>query len=396
MFLDRTFGVVYGDGDHNILVGTTASDLLIGMDGFDTLSGGAGADVLLGGGFDDTLDGGADADYMVGGNGIDIFLITQGSHHVAGEVIAGVFDALAFDSTTPGDTLVLQATIAGVIVFCIGDLGGVTGGPLFAGLVNLNLDASNLTYGTMIQGNNGSNLITGTNFNDTMEGGFGDDVMAGLGGDDRINELYGGTDTVILRGSLAEYTFADGGSSSVSVVDGVAGRDGTDLLTGIELLNFNGVGYALFNGDGNGNSIDGGADNDLILGFGDDDTIGAGGGNDVVIGGAGDDVLDAGAGSDRFRYDSIGDGLDQILNFDGDPTDGQDVLDLDALFDALGVATADRAARVQITDMDGGGDGPTWLIQVDTDGAGGVDLDVATIASADQITVNDDVQVGTL
>ncbi|MCK6454263.1 MAG: calcium-binding protein, partial [Alphaproteobacteria bacterium] len=467
-FADQNVSVVVGTSNPDSLVGTAGSDLILGLGDDDTLEGGAGADTLIG-----------------GANGDDYF-IRQGSHHAGGEVIVGdSFDTVAFISTTSGDTLVLEAGVVGVPTIYLGDEAGIVISPLLSGTTALNLIASNLTYGVTIRANDGINLLTGTQFGDTIFTGSGDDVVQALDGDDTIAG-DSGTDTVIFQGGLAEYSFADGGLLTVLVTDGVGGRDGTDLLFFVEVLNFNGTAYDLVNGTGAANTLTGDGDRELLLGFAGDDQITGGAGNDVIDGGAGNDTLtgeagddtidggadsdtaiflgnyadyvvtfgatttvngadgidrlsnveylrfddltvvlgdgnanvltgtsgpdlllgfagndtidggagndtiDGGAGADTFRYTSTGDGFDSILGFDGDGAD-QDVLDLDKLFDALGIDTADRAGRIQVTDQGG-----SWLIQVDTDGTGGVDLDVATIASTDTITVNQDVLTGSL
>ena len=91
-----------------------------------------------------------------------------------------------------------------------------------------------------------------------------------------------------------------------------------------------------------------------------------------------------------LRYTSVLDGHDVVIGFDGNAAGGQDVFDLSQLFVNLGVAVGDRAARVQIVD-----NGASVEIAVDTDGIGGFDLAVATLKTADNITVGPDVLVGT-
>jgi Ca2+-binding RTX toxin-like protein len=122
-----------------------------------------------------------------------------------------------------------------------------------------------------------------------------------------------------------------------------------------------------------------------------------GAGNDVLIGGFGDDTMRGQAGNDKIStldgndvvvYESIGDGRDALFSFDGDATDGQDVLNLDALFDSLAIADGSRAARVQITDK-----GATVEVRVDSNGDASFDLFVAVLQTADAITVGADVVV---
>ena len=76
----------------------------------------------------------------------------------------------------------------------------------------------------------------------------------------------------------------------------------------------------------------------------------SGGGNDTITGGAGADTINVASGNDRLLYLSTADVLDTIIGFDNNPAGGQDLVDLDALFDSLGVAAASRAGRVQLVD----------------------------------------------
>ena len=108
----------------------------------------------------------------------------------------------------------------------------------------------------------------------------------------------------------------------------------------------------------------------------------------IINGTSNDDTLNGGAGNDTFRYGDILDGHDVILGFDGDAAGGQDVLNLDALFDWLGVAEGNRAGRVQLTD-----NGGTVDVHVNADGIGGngFELHVATLTTAHEITLGQDV-----
>ena len=81
-----------------------------------------------------------------------------------------------------------------------------------------------------------------------------------------------------------------------------------------------------------------------------------------------------------------------FIGFDGNAAGGQDTLDLEPLFDSLDVLTADRAGRVSILDK-----GASVDVFVDTDGNlfNGFELTVATLKTADVITVGPDILVGT-
>ncbi|MCW8087496.1 hypothetical protein [Sabulicella glaciei] len=77
----------------------------------------------------------------------------------------------------------------------------------------------------------------GAGGNDVQIGGNGNDRLAGGGGNDLI---VGGVgfDTALYRGQRSEYRFQTQPDGSLAIQDPVAGRDGTDLLYGIENLQF--------------------------------------------------------------------------------------------------------------------------------------------------------------
>jgi hypothetical protein len=71
---------------------------------------------------------------------------------------------------------------------------------------------------------------------DLVHGGAGNDVITGGTGTDYIDG-GAGTDTAVFAGDISDYTISVVGSQ-VIVTDKVAGRDGTDFLSNIELLKF--------------------------------------------------------------------------------------------------------------------------------------------------------------
>jgi Ca2+-binding RTX toxin-like protein len=179
----------------------------------------------------------------------------------------------------------------------------------------------------------------------------------------------------------------------------VAGNAGANSITG-------GAGNDTLAGLGNNDTLIGSAGNDSLDGGGDDDSLSGGDNADILIGGAGADALDGGAGddtatggggndsidvsagNDTVRYTDSLDGADVIDGFDGEGAGGQDVLDLDALFDSLGVPDIDRTGRVGLTDL-----GSTVEVRIDTQGTATFDLLVATLNTADDIATGADVVV---
>jgi len=110
-------------------------------------------------------------------------------------------------------------------------------------------------------------------------------------------------------------------------------------------------------------------DNIIISSENGDDLRGFGG-LDVLIGRGGDDDLRGGGASDLFLFENASiDGHDTIFDFD--PTGDGDIINLDILFDNLGIADG-RAAREPLilatpTDADGGA-GTTDTLLTITDG----------------------------
>lgn len=83
-----------------------------------------------------------------------------------------------------------------------------------------------------ISGGSGHDKLSGGSGNDTLSGGTGNDQLSGGSGNDRI-AAGAGTDTAIFSGVFASYTITKVGGSFI-----VAGPEGTDTLTSVELLKF--------------------------------------------------------------------------------------------------------------------------------------------------------------
>jgi len=343
----------FGTGNEldNLIVGNTVSDTLQSSGGNDTLDGGAGADSLIGGTGDDTyvIDNAGDVIQEFGGGGIDT-------------IQAKISIDLGKYQAPGGIDVIEHVTLTGAGALT------ATGNGLDNHLI----------------GNTGANKLIGNAGDDTLDGGKGGDNMVGGAGNDtyvvdatadKIDETGGtGTDTVL---SAITFNLTANGTT-------VKGDFENLTLTGTGAIN--GTGNAFDNvihGNDAANKLDGGAGADTITGHG---------GNDTVTGGAGDDLIDVDGGNHTVRFTSVLDGHDVISNFDGDATGGQDTIDLDALFDSLSIAGADRADRVILTPGTG-----TVDISVDAsvlhDGSNIVT--VATLNTTDTITVGQDVIVGT-
>ncbi|KQW82611.1 beta strand repeat-containing protein [Brevundimonas sp. Root1279] len=177
--------------------GSAFNDLIIGNAGANSLSGGEGADVLIGRDGNDTLIGGSGAaNTLYGGAGDDFYVVSANDtiHELAGEGTDTVQTDRAYYA--------LAANIENLEYDDDGDFAGV--------------------------GNALNNVITGGVGRDTLRGGQGNDTLNG--GD--------GYDTAQYAGTLSQYTIESLGGGQYRVTDTVAGRDGVDIVDGIEQLRF--------------------------------------------------------------------------------------------------------------------------------------------------------------
>lgn len=391
--------VMIGDNFNNTLFGLGGNDQLQGLGGNDTLDGGTGADVLEGGTGNDTLIGGAGNDRLVGGAGNDRLEGGTGNDTYVGVDAGDTVVELAGEGTdliqTALAAYVLGANLENLTFTGTGDFAGtgnelantLTGGAgndvldggagtdrLVGGLGNdtylldsatdvvveaagAGTDSVRYSGSTAyVLANNVENLVfTGTGdanlggngLANVIEAGAGNDTLSGGGGNDT---LHGGAGSDTLSGGAGNDTLHGGDGNDVILgnagADTVWGGDGDDVIHG-------GNNDPLVP-DGGADVLHGGAGNDQVFGEGGNDTLTGGTGNDLLdggagadtlIGGAGNDTLVGGAGNDIFTFGTSF-GSDVITDFDSNPTNGQDLIDLRAfqLFDP-----ASFSARVSIT-----------------------------------------------
>jgi Ca2+-binding RTX toxin-like protein len=260
---------------------------VIGGSGNDILRGDPGDNQLFGGDGDDLLTGGLGGnDLFDGGNGLDRVSFSGAANPVNVQLAAGVatiggftktfqsielvrgtnqddtFDATGFSgaSANAGSNGTLNEfegldgddTITGngnTRVSYLNADGGVT--------VTLGAGGSGSAFGTApgdsanvgtdtfvsgvsrVRGSEFGDRIFGNGGNNTLEGRGGNDVLRGNAGDDTLDGGVGGIDIARFSGVRSEYTITPGGvPGSSTIADNVAGRNGTDTLTGIELTEF--------------------------------------------------------------------------------------------------------------------------------------------------------------
>ena len=195
-------------------------------------------------------------------------------------------------------------------------------------------------------------VVTGTAGNDTLSGSAAYDAL-GNPITDAVDGLAG-IDSFVLTGALASYSLAIDANGNLVV----SGPDGTDTLTGIELLQATDGVYPLGSlvgfsqpsltgltvspsastgddylvGGIQGDAIGGGGGNDIISGLTGNDTLFGNAGNDVLLGGDGADQMEGGAGND-LMFGGAGDDLmrGDVIDVVGNDTlmgeDGNDWLD---------------------------------------------------------------------
>ena len=184
-------------------------------------------------------------------------------------------------------------------------------------------------------GKGGFDFLFGGSENDTLTGGDADDQVFGESGDDRmvwnpgddtdLNEGGAGTDTVEVNGGGGAEVFTTTANGTRVRFDRLDPAPfSIDIGTSEKLaVNMNG-GDDRFSATGNlaaliQITVDGGANDDTILGSNGVDLLLGGSGNDFVDGQQGNDVALLGAGDDVFQWDP-GDGSDVVEGQDGTDT----------------------------------------------------------------------------
>jgi Ca2+-binding RTX toxin-like protein len=193
-----------GTAAANFFNGTLGADLVDGLAGHDNLNGGPGADTLIGGAGNDRLNGGTDADSLIGGLGDDTYVVDS-LLDADVEFAGGGIDTVQ-TSTASFD---LPSEVEHLTFVGVGS---------FVGRGNV--------LGNRITGGSGADLLEGLDGHDTLSGGGGNDTVVGGLGDD----------VAIYAGPAASYVISrvPGGTS----VRSLSGAEGTDLLRGVELIQF--------------------------------------------------------------------------------------------------------------------------------------------------------------
>jgi Ca2+-binding RTX toxin-like protein len=253
--------------DQSIALASLVSALVDGTSGNDSLLGTIGNDRLNGLAGNDLLDGAGGSDTMAGGLGDDTYIVDA----------AG--DAVTEDANAGSDTV--QTSVTHVLALNVEHL-VLTGTAAISGT-----------------GNALSNTLKGNRENNTLDGGDG-------------------VDTLVLAGRGADYSFTGLDATRVQVRDGVASRDGTDIIINIETVRFADGSFALntlfsttVNGTAGIDNLVGTVGMDRMNGLAGNDRLDGRGGNDTMLGGQGDDVYVVSEAGDSVQ-ENANEGTDTV------------------------------------------------------------------------------------
>ncbi|MBI3515633.1 MAG: FecR domain-containing protein, partial [Proteobacteria bacterium] len=347
---------------------TVVGHILVGSPGSDTLSGGSGADTIVGLG--DSLAGG---DLLSGGPDNDVFVFYAGSELTSGTTIDGGttspyangtpgINEIRFASTTPGDTLVLNAHLASAdgtfLVTASPDTLSAAGQAALTDTTPLAIDASAAPLPLTIMGNAASapgDTLIGGAYNDTIiAGAGGGNVLVGGGGTDSLDAsqstsnlfliangadhtagetIKGGAGADVIRFTsttagdrltLSSHISDPNATMTIAVSADPASVAGAGALTGTTPLGVDAHLVTLTGGlvmlaNNGGNQIVGSNYNDTITGGTGADTIGAlsAGANLTPVMTAGNDSIQTGLGNDVVFFDPTTLGVGDTVNGGG-------------------------------------------------------------------------------
>ena len=287
-FNNATAGVVV-----DINLGTATGDISVGTDTFTGVNAIAATvfdDTLRGSAGNENFQGNAGNDFIDGRGGFDTAVYNNFSYNTGGIAVNMAAGTVTGDSSIGNDTLrqvegiqgtyfadTYNAQNFGAVGFLDANLNNVGNSGTFnqfeglagndvitgngntrvlygnaAGPVNVNLvtgiATGDATVGTdTITG--GVNGVSGSASGDTITGNGQSNILIGAGGNDSVDG-GGGGDMAIFTGARADYTIALNTPTpgQVRVTDGVAGRDGVDTLTNVEVVQFSNASVLIASG----------------------------------------------------------------------------------------------------------------------------------------------------
>ena len=217
----------YGTSKADTISANNSSNFIYGYDGNDTISGNGGNDTIRGEDGDDSIDGNDGNDILTGNGGNDT--IDGGSGNDTA-VFSGKFAeySISLDKNS--------------LVFTVTDtVTGRDGTDHLTYVESFAFEDKTLNAGdacTVVNGSYRIEYLYGNDLNNLLLGEDGNDVLVGKKGNDTIDG-GSGFDTVIFTGTYAEYTITQNADQiSFTIMDTIVGRDGTDLVSGVEQYRF--------------------------------------------------------------------------------------------------------------------------------------------------------------
>jgi Ca2+-binding RTX toxin-like protein len=266
-----------------------ASAVLAGVN-LLTLDGGIGIDTLTGGHGNDQLIGGSGNDTVFGGEGDDTLIWNPGDANDVFEGQAGQ-DTMLFNGANVAEEIVLSAN--GPRLRFTRNIATVTMDCDDIEVVHFTAkgEADNITV----------NDLSGTDVREVkLDLSASGDAGAGDNSSDTI--IVNGTaanDAVNVNGSGGSVSVT-GLTATVNILSSVAADDRliVKTLAGDDVVNASGLPDGLI-----GLTVDGGENDDVLVGSGGNDTLLGGLGDDILSGGPGVDVLDGGPGANVIFQD---------------------------------------------------------------------------------------------
>ena len=364
--IDKFIGLTdnYNSANDLVVDGTSYNEKLYGGRGNDIIRSNGGNDIIFGGAGNDKLYSGSGNSTLNGGDGSDIFVIEN--NYGSSDVIA---DLNIGNSNDKIDLSALKGVASDFSQLTLDQVGADTkisfSGKAKTILVK-NVNKSQLTVDKFVGLTDNKNspnslVLNGNSSNDTLTGGSGDDIINGDRGNDTIK---GNTGNNLLTGGAGSDTFTisknpnktdvitdfnaidsfqlDGFTAEAKITDFAHSQEGSavtfDLGEGQKLIfqNANSTDllfYLSFTSQINLSdasaliSYTGTAANEKIVistSNRDGDVINGGDGNDLLVGNNRDDTLNGGAGDDT----SIGGDWSDIFEINKNPGDKDTIVDL--------------------------------------------------------------------
>ncbi len=281
-------------GDDTVSAQNLAADALRlttdAGDDNDTVRGSAGADITIGGQGNDTVDGNQGNDTALLGGEDDRFIWDPGDGSDTIEGQAGR-DTLTFNGSgvneqfdaSPNGSRVRFVRNVGNIVMDVDDLEEIDTNAL-GGADTLTVNDLSGTGVTDVK----------TDLAGTLGGGAGDGAA-----DQVIVNATAGGDVLNVSGSGGNATVS-GLAATVGIAHAEAATDNLAIhaLAGDDVVEAPGLAA-----DAIGLRVDGGDNNDVLVGGSGNDTLNGGPNDDVLIGGPGTDTLDGGTGNNTVIQD---------------------------------------------------------------------------------------------